>query len=188
MTKQFDNLFQNNVQRRLGYAWNHCRHHKPSPEARQLLNDWVIAEYMEHIAPKYTVEVVAADPYSGDAELRCRVSRTNHIEVFAWSKDDCERHFMGPVVGQMYQAMHDVVHHAEQDFDFGCEGERQSMLQMKRDLIAFGKDQGYEFGTLKEAVNVLVSHTYLRVLGILWLLEIHGNTDKYKHRLYNVCK
>ena len=183
MTRKFEALFENNVQRRLGHKWAHCKHSKCTPEVRGLLNDWVIARYNEQIAPYYTVEFTERDPYSGDAELRRKVSSTNHILVFKWSPEDTRQHFLSPHIGMLYQALHDIIDHVQAPNDFGTKGERRSMHRMKADLIAYAHEQGYSKETIKYAVSQLVSHTYLRVLGILWHLETYGNLDKYSHRV-----
>lgn len=173
----------NAAQTRLGDRWNTCDHHVCSDRARHLLTDWIISRYMRDIAGKYTVDIVDADPYSSDAELRCRVTSTGRIEALRWTPKDCEQHFLSPEIGQLYQIWHDTVHHAEQPLDFGVEGERQAMLQMKRDLIEFAAERGYQGECVKEAVAVLVSHTFSRVCGILRLLETDGDLTNYKHRI-----
>lgn len=183
MSRQYDNLFPTATARRLGYRWAHCEHSECSYEVRGLLNDWVIARYNETIAHGYTIEFVDTDPYSGDSELRREVSRTGHIRVLKWSPADCRQHFLSPRIGMLYQAYHDILDHVLAPHDFGALGEMRAMHRMKRDLIIFAREEGYDVATIKYAVSQLVSHTYLRVLGILWHLETFGHLDNYEHRI-----
>lgn len=189
MTRQYENLFPNNVARRLGHRWANCRHFDCCSESRDLLNQWVLDRYERDIAGKYNVVVTTHDPYpNGWPELYCRVGRTGTIETPAWGRRDIRNHFFdSPKIGAAYQIWHDVTHHVDQPLDFSAQGEIQAAHQMKRDFIEYAKEQGASFEHIKEAVNALFSHTYLRVLGILWHLETHGNLDKYVHRILNVC-